>query len=105
LLPGCLVSLRLSAPLACGGLWCAMGAMRRRRRNADCTSAGMLPPAGEFAAGRVVVFTGKSGAWKGTFSVHSWIVLKRRNEARWTRYDVVGWGETVRLNNWPVDGR
>jgi hypothetical protein len=37
--------------------------------------------------------------------VHSWIVLKRANETRWTRYDVVGWGNPVRVNNWPVDGR
>jgi Protein of unknown function (DUF3750) len=37
--------------------------------------------------------------------VHSWIVLKHANEPRWQRYDVVGWGQPIRLNNWPVDGK
>ena len=62
-------------------------------------------PRRDFTPARVVIFTGTAGAWKGIFSVHSWIVLKRANESRWTRYDVVGWGEPVRRNNWPVDGR
>ena len=37
--------------------------------------------------------------------MHSWIVLKRANAPEWTRYDVVGWGNPVRLDNWPPDGR
>ena len=39
------------------------------------------------------------------FAVHSWIVLKRENATSWTRYDVVGWGNPVRTNGWPPDGR
>ena len=77
----------------------------RSWRDADWSSTGVLPPAADFTPARVVIFTGTAGAWKGIFSVHSWIVLKRANEKRWTRYDVVGWGEPVRLNSWPVDGR
>src|SRR2546425_6438788 len=77
----------------------------RSWRDADWSTTGILPPAADFTTARVVIFTGTAGAWKGIFSVHSWIVLKRANEKRWTRYDVVGWGEPVRLNNWPVDGR
>jgi len=92
-------------PIAARAIVYAIGDNPRSWRDADWSSTGMLPPADEYAPARVVVFTGKAGAWKGIFSVHSWIVLKRRNEARWTRYDVVGWGEPVRLNNWPVDGR
>src|SRR5690349_2301382 len=76
----------------------------RSWRDADWSSTGMLPAAADFTPARVIVFTGKAGAWKGIFSVHSWVVLKRANEKRWTRYDVVGWGEPVRRNNWPVDG-
>jgi len=76
----------------------------RSWRDADWSSTGTLPAAGDFAPARVIIFTGTAGAWKGIFSVHSWIVLKRANEKRWTRYDVVGWGEPVRRNNWPVDG-
>ncbi len=77
----------------------------RSWRDADWSSTGMLPAASDFKPPRVIVFTGTAGAWKGVFSVHSWIVLKRANETHWTRYDLVGWGEPVRLNNWPVDGR
>lgn len=77
----------------------------RSWRDADWSSTGMLPPASAVRAARVVVFTGTAGAWKGVFAVHSWIAFKRENASRWTRYDVVGWGNPVRTNNWPVDGR
>ncbi|HMF24178.1 MAG TPA: DUF3750 domain-containing protein [Pseudolabrys sp.] len=76
----------------------------RSWREADWSSTGMLPAAADFKPARVIILSGKAGAWKGIFSVHSWVVLKRANEMQWTRYDVVGWGEPVRRNNWPVDG-
>ncbi len=73
-------------------------------RDADWSSTGSLPaPAAELEA-RVLVFSGRTGGWKGAVAVHSWIVLKRENALRWTRYDVVGWGSPVRLNGWAPDG-
>ena len=93
------------APIIARAAVYAIGNDPRSWRDADWSSIGILPAAADFAPARVVIFTGTAGAWKGVFSVHSWIVLKRPNEARWTRYDLVGWGEPVRLNNWPVDGR
>jgi len=92
------------APLLARAAVYAVGNDPRSWRDADWSSTGMLPAAADFGPARVLVFTGTAGAWKGVFSVHSWIVLKRANETRWTRYDVVGWGEPVRRNNWPVDG-
>jgi hypothetical protein len=77
----------------------------RSWRDADWSSTGLLPRAADFKPARIIVFTGTAGAWKGVFSVHSWIVLKNADEPQWRRYDVVGWGEPVRVNNWPVDGR
>ena len=77
----------------------------RSWRDADWSSAGLLPPAAQDNRARLIVLTGTAGAWKGVFAVHSWIVFKRAGEARWRRYDVVGWGAPVRTNNWPVDGR
>ena len=77
----------------------------RSWRDADWSSTGLLPPAAQDKTARVIVFTGKAGAWKGVFAVHSWIVLKRAGAREWTRYDVVGWGSPVRENNWPPDGR
>ena len=65
----------------------------------------MLPPASADRGGALLVFTGRTGRWKGIFSVHSWVVFKPQNAATWTRYDVVGWGQPVRTNGWAPDGR
>ncbi len=83
----------------------AVGNDPRSWRDADWSSTGLLPRAADYGPARLVLFTGTTGAWKGVFSVHSWVVFKRAGDKRWTRYDVVGWGEPVRANNWPPDGR
>ena len=93
------------APILARAAFYALGSEPRSWRDADWSSTGALPPANEFKPARVIVFTGTTGGWKGVFSVHSWIVLKRANAAVWTRYDVVGWGNPVRVNGWPADGR
>src|SRR5882724_6518553 len=72
---------------------------------ADWSSIGMLAPATTDHDARLLVFTGRTGRWKGIFSVHSWVVLKPENATTWTRYDVVGWGPPVRTNGWAPDGR
>ena len=74
-------------------------------RDADWSSTGMLPPANADKDARLLVFTGRTGRWKGIFAVHSWIVFKPQNARSWSRYDVVGWGQPVRVNNWAPDGR
>ena len=76
----------------------------RSWRDADWSSTGSLPTATDEPEARVLVFSGRTGGWKGAVAVHSWIVLKRENATRWTRYDVVGWGNPVRLNGWAPDG-
>jgi hypothetical protein len=93
------------APLVARAALYAIGDGPRSWRDADWSSTGLLPPAADSRPARVIVFTGTTGAWKGIFSVHSWIVLKRADAPQWTRYDVVGWGNPVRVNNWPADGR
>jgi hypothetical protein len=74
-------------------------------RDADWSSVGMLPPAAADYEARMLVFTGRTGRWKGIFAVHSWVVIKPENSTGWTRYDVVGWGQPVRTNGWAADGR
>jgi hypothetical protein len=74
-------------------------------RHADWSSTGMLPQPDREREARLLIFTGRTGRWKGIFAVHSWVVLKPDNATAWTRYDVVGWGEPVRTNGWPPDGR
>ena len=77
----------------------------RRWRDADWSSAGLLPRASADREARVLVFAGRSGNWKGIFAVHSWIVIKPENADHYTRYDVAGWGQPVHVNGWPPDGR
>ena len=83
----------------------AMSDAPRSYRDADWSSTGMLPAAGDDKPARVIIFSGTTGAWKGIFSVHSWVVFKQVDAPAWTRYDVVGWGNPLRVNNWPPDGR
>ena len=93
------------APLLARAALYTIGSAPRSWRDADWSSTRLLPPASKDQPARVIVFTGLTGAWKGIFSVHSWIVLKPKNAAEWTRYDVIGWGNPVRVNGWPADGR
>jgi Protein of unknown function (DUF3750) len=74
-------------------------------RDADWSSVGMLSPASADGEARLLVFTGRTGRWKGIFAVHSWVVFKPENAATWSRYDVVGWGQPLRSNGWAPDGR
>jgi hypothetical protein len=74
-------------------------------RTADWSSVGMLQPATADREARLLVFTGRTGRWKGIFAVHSWVVFKPENASTWSRYDVVGWGQPVRTNGWAPDGR
>src|SRR5262249_45817253 len=74
-------------------------------RDANWASVGMLPAASADKDARLLVFTGRTGRWKGIFSVHTWIVFKPENATSWSRYDVVGWGQPVRLNGWAPDSR
>ena len=74
-------------------------------RNADWSSIGALPAASAHPEARILVLSGRTGGLKGLVAVHSWIVFKRQNASSWTRYDVVGWGNPVRLNGWAPDGR
>ncbi len=74
-------------------------------RNADWSSVGALPSAARHPEARLLVLSGRTGGWKGVVAVHSWVVFKRAHAKSWTRYDVVGWGNPVRLNGWAPDGR
>jgi hypothetical protein len=72
--------------------------------DADWSSSGLLPPADADPRARVLIMSGRTGGLKGVFAVHSWIVLKAANSRTWTRYDVAGWGNPIKINNWPADG-
>ena len=92
-------------PIAAQAALFAVSGGPRSWRDADWSSIGSLPPARAHPDARVLVLSGRTGGWKGVFSVHSWIVLKPKGASAWTRYDVVGWGNPLRLNGWAPDGR
>jgi hypothetical protein len=73
--------------------------------DADWSSTGLLPAASAYPPARVLVMSGRTGGLKGVVAVHSWIVIKAANASAWTRYDVAGWGNPLKINNWPPDGR
>ena len=92
-------------PLAANAVRISSKPLPKSVFEADWSSTGMLPAATTDREARLLVFTGRTGRWKGVFSVHSWIVFKPQNGTSWTRYDVVGWGKPVRTNGWAPDGR
>jgi hypothetical protein len=92
-------------PLAVHGALYSVRSRPQSYDRADWSSTGMLPEANADRAARLLIFTGRTGRWKGIFSVHSWVVFKAENAASWSRYDVVGWGQPVRNNGWAPDGR
>jgi hypothetical protein len=51
------------------------------------------------------VYAARTVRWRGIFAVHSWIVLKQRGAARYTRYDYTAWGEPIRVDGFAPDGR
>ena len=93
------------APIAARAAAFAFSDLPRSFRDADWSSIGSLPPADQYPAARVLVLSGRTGGWKGILAVHSWVVIKRENAPRWTRFDVVGWGDPIRINGWAPDGR
>ncbi|MCC2098395.1 MAG: DUF3750 domain-containing protein, partial [Hyphomicrobiales bacterium] len=72
---------------------------------ADWSSTGLLPAPAAHKPAMVRVFAARTGRWKGIFAVHTWIVVKRRGAKQYLRFDKVGWGSPIRLNNYPPDAR
>ncbi|MEO0635103.1 MAG: DUF3750 domain-containing protein [Pseudomonadota bacterium] len=74
-------------------------------RNADWSSAGILPRTLPREAAEIMVLDARTGGLKGALSVHSWIVVKVPGEVRYRRYDVVGWGPALRRDVYAPDAR
>jgi len=67
-------------------------------RDANWSSAHLLPAADQDHEARVLVFAARAGGWKSVVAVHTWVVVKPRNASAYTRYDVMGFGQPVRVN-------
>jgi hypothetical protein len=85
-------------PIAARGGLYAVEDHPRSWRDASWSSAHMLARADQDPEARVLVFAARAGGWKSVFAVHTWVVVKPENAAAYTRYDVMGFGQPVRVN-------
>ncbi|WP_308915948.1 DUF3750 domain-containing protein [Jannaschia sp. LMIT008] len=92
-------------PVLASTAWWALQDRPRHWNDADWGPSGVLPAAAQVADATIHVMTARTGGWKGAVSVHSWIVWKRAGDRRWTRHDVVGWGNPVRRDGYAPDAR
>jgi Protein of unknown function (DUF3750) len=84
-------------------LW--LGAGRGNWQTADRSSAGLLPPAASQPDAIIRVFAARTVRWRGILAVHTWIVVKEKGAAKYTRYDYTAWGQPLRTNGFAPDGR
>ena len=82
-----------------------LGEDRGNWQTADRSSAGLLPPAAKNQEALIRVYAARTVRWRGIFAVHTWIVVKERGAATYSRYDYTAWGEPIRSNGFAADGR
>ena len=51
------------------------------------------------------MFAARTVRWRSIFAVHTWIVVKEKGAATYSRYDYTAWGDPVRSNGFAPDGR
>ncbi|WEX78304.1 DUF3750 domain-containing protein [Sinorhizobium numidicum] len=74
-------------------------------RDADWSSAGMLPEASQSPEAAIYVFSATTGGMKGAVASHAWIVTKEEGALAYGRYEKVGWGKPIRKNAYQADAR
>jgi hypothetical protein len=90
---------------ASAGRYVWLGDGRGNWQTADRSSAGLLPPASSHPNALVRVFAARTVRWRSIFAVHTWIVVKEKDAATYSRYDYTAWGEPIRSNDFAPDGR
>jgi hypothetical protein len=74
-------------------------------RSRDRSSAGLLASAEDNPAAVVRIYAARTVRWRGIFSVHSWIVVKKDGAPAYTRWDYTAWGDPVSVNRFEPDAR
>jgi len=84
----------------------AVGQPQAHWSRADRSPSGLAPDPASEPAAIVQIYAARAYRWRGIFSVHTWIAVKRRGAAHYTRYEVMGWGgRPLRVGSGPPDGR
>jgi hypothetical protein len=60
-------------------------------RLASHDPTGLAPEPLQTPQAVVQVYAARAFAWRGAFSVHTWIAVKSAHAKRYTRYEVIGW--------------
>ena len=92
-------------PLALHAAWWLSTDQAQAWNQADWSSARMLPSPRAKPEALVHVYAARTGRWKGIFAHHSWIVVKEKGAAGYTRFDKVAWGAPIKTNGWAPDAR
>lgn len=92
-------------PLTAHGIWALAPDGVLRTRTADWSSANLLPEASVAPEASVHVYSAPTARWRGIFAVHSWVVVKEKGAPHYTRFDVTGWGQPVKIDRWAPDAR
>ena len=74
-------------------------------RDADWSSTGSLPAASAASRGARAGAVRPHRRLEGRVRGAQLDRVQARECQAWTRYDVVGWGDPVRINGWAPDGR
>lgn len=93
------------APAALAAMLWTMGRHPDSWSSADWTSARVLPAPDADPAAAIYVLAARTGGLKGALADHSWVVVKDKGASRYERWDKVGWGDPIRHNGYPADGR
>jgi len=82
-----------------------LGDSRGNWQTADRSSAGLLPSPAAHPEALIRVYAARTVRWRSIFAVHSWIVVKERGAASYSRYDYTAWGDPIRRNGFAADAR
>jgi hypothetical protein len=105
LIPILILALLFAVPVSLSGISFLLGDRQSNWRTADRSSAGLLPEPSKHPEAMIRVYAARTVRWRGIFAVHSWIVVKERGAPHYTRYDYTAWGEPIRVDGFPPDGR
>jgi len=60
-------------------------------RTASHAPTGLAPDPRRVREAVVQVYAARAFAWRGAFSVHTWVAVKPAHAEQYTRYEVIGW--------------
>jgi hypothetical protein len=93
-------------PLTLHGVYWVATDPAIRWNEADWSSAKLLPDdARRKPEAMVHIYAARVGRWRGVFADHTWIVIKEKGAASYTRYDKTFWANPIKTNNWKADAR